>query len=189
MSNNANRLTAWLTKLALLALAYFGLLVPCYAVTPATFVSDSPNAFLPIGFTYAGNKFVGSILDNGTGQNLLYSTPLTGGTPTLFGAGVTLAASYGSEHFVASSLGLAGFPSRDIYVAEGNNIHHLSNTGVDLGVFVNSGTPLNGDVRGITFDSIGTFANQMLVTTHNGYVYSINSIGKATQIGSTGEDT
>jgi hypothetical protein len=44
-------------------------------ITPVAFTPSNPIGGGPIGWTFAGNKFVGSILDNGTGQNLLYSTP------------------------------------------------------------------------------------------------------------------
>src|SRR5437867_6547408 len=67
-----------------------------------------------IGFAYAGNKFVGSVQGDGAGQ--LYSTDLNGGSVALFAPSVSLAASPAGEHFVASSLGLGGFPSRDIHV-------------------------------------------------------------------------
>src|SRR4051812_22316162 len=39
-------------------------------VTPAAFTPPNPIGGAPIGWAYAGNKFIGSILDNGTGQNL-----------------------------------------------------------------------------------------------------------------------
>jgi hypothetical protein len=59
-----------------------------------------------------------------------------------------------------------------------------------MGNFISgSSGGLVGDVRGITFDAVGTFANQMLVTTHAGNVYQVNSAGNATLIASTGEDT
>lgn len=137
-----------------------------------------------IGFAYAGNKFVGSVQRDGT--NVLYSTDLTGGNIQAFAPTVSLSGNPGSEHFVSSSLGLGGFPSRDIYVASANSIVHIANDGSSSNVFASG---LVGSVRGITFDGAGTFGNDMLVTTNAGKVYRINSAGATTLLASTGEDT
>src|SRR5437867_2212437 len=137
-----------------------------------------------IGFAYAGNKFVGSV--EGDGPNLLYSTDLNGGSVALFAPSVSLDASPAGEHFVASSLGLGGFPSRDIYVAEGTGIRHITNDGTSDDVFVSG---LASNVRGILFDAIGTFGHDMLVTTDAGHVYRIDSGGVATLLATIGPDT
>ena len=139
-----------------------------------------------IGFAYAGDKFVGSV--QGDGFNILYSTDLVGGNRQVFAPTAFIApGTDASEHFIASSLGIGGFPNRDLYVAQGGGaIHHLSNTGADLGVFVSG---LSGQVRGISFDSIGTFGGDMLVTTDNGSVYRINSAGVPTLLATLGADT
>lgn len=188
MSKLRNMASAWSARISLLAL--LGLAVPCHAVTPLPFTPNNPLGGAPIGFAYAGNKFVGTILDNGTGQNLLYSTNLTGTGVTPFAPAVILNPNYGQEHYVSSSLGLGGFPNRDVYVASGNNIDHISNTGTPLGLVVGgSGLGINGDVRGITFDAVGTFGYNMIVTTHTGYVYKIDNAGNPTQLAYTGEDT
>src|SRR6516162_9445003 len=62
-----------------------------------------PPADGTVGFTYAGNKFVGSVLQNGTGS--LYSTDLTGGNVQPFAPSVSLN-SLSGEHYVAASFGL-----------------------------------------------------------------------------------
>ncbi len=185
------RLTRGSIRLAPLALILAVSTAPAALVNPVPFTPSVPTLpGGPIGFAYAGNKFVGSVLDNGTGTGLLYSTDTSGNYQGLFGPGVTLNPNFGSEHYVSSSVGLGGFPLRDVYVASGNNVHHLSNTGADLGLVVTgSSGGLNGDVRGITFDTVGTFGYQMIVTTHTGYVYTINNAGNPFQIGFTNEDT
>src|SRR5690242_20515722 len=96
---------------------------PAGAVTFNTFVTDggitsAMGTSATIGFAYAGNKFVGSIQRSGT--DVLFQTDLTGGSVSPFAAGVSLASTVSDEHYVSSSLGLGGFPSRDIYVASGN---------------------------------------------------------------------
>ncbi|MDP9173445.1 MAG: hypothetical protein M3O30_06210 [Planctomycetota bacterium] len=188
MKKNINPLAGIIA--ATLCVVVWAISAQC-AITPTPFIANNPIGGAPIGWAFAGNKFVGSILDSGSGQNLLYSTNLTGGNIQPFGGTVTLAVNYGLEHYVSSSIGLGGFPVGDVYVASGNNIQHITNAGVaDPGLFVNGSTGgINGLVRGITFDSVGTFNHDMIVTTHNGFVYTVDSAGNATQIASTGEDT
>ena len=194
MITNHNRTLRMAAGATLVAVS--SVVVPAFAATvnPQPFVTNPP-AGGPIGFTYAGNKFVGTILDNGSGQNLIYSTDLSGGSVQTFapGPGVTLASSYGLEHYVSASLGggQGGFPVNDVYVASGNNVIHISNNGAtNYGNFITSGGPSSLDsVRGIAFDATGSWGGDMFVTTHLGFVYRVNSAGVATQIASTGEDT
>jgi len=163
-----------------------------HGVTMSPFTPNNPIGGGPIGWTFAGNKFVGSILDTVAqpGTNLLYSTDLTGNSVTPFGGTQVLAPTYGQEHFVASSFGLGGFAVGDVFAASGNNIVHYSNAGVSTGNFISGSTGgIVGDVRGIMFDTVGTFGNDMIVTTHAGNVYRVNSAGVPTLIASTGEDT
>ena len=135
-----------------------------------------------VGFAYAGNKFVGSTLQNGTGS--LYSTDLNGGNVQPFAPGVSLTSTT-AEHFVAASFGLGGFPNGDIYAADGSNIVHITNNGAASNTFVSA---LGGQVRGITFDLVGTFNKNMLVTTTSGNVYEVNSAGTPTLLANVGED-
>src|SRR5689334_16533566 len=77
-----------------------------------------------IGFAYAGNKFVGSVYPN---NSQLYQTNLSGGAVTKFGLPIP---GGNSELYVSSSLGLGGFPSRDIYASAGptvGGLYHFSN--------------------------------------------------------------
>lgn len=138
-----------------------------------------------VGFTYAGNKFVGSALGDGAG--ILYATDLSGKNVRVFAPGVSVpAGSISSEHYVASSLGLGGFPERDIYVGAGNGILHISNDGTRSSMFV---TDLATPVRAMHFDGVGTFGHDLLVTTYGGQVYRITSQGIVTLLASVGEDT
>jgi hypothetical protein len=144
------------------------------------------GSFDPIGFAYAGNKFVGSLYFPSDPNHILYSTDLTGHNIQPFGTGVSIPTAVPEEHFVASSLGLGGFPSRDIYVGALGQIIHISNDGTTGGPFV---TGLNGEVRGILFDPVGTFGNDMLVSTSSGTIYKVGSQGHATVLASIGTDT
>jgi len=146
-----------------------------------------------IGFAYIGDGFVGSVQADGTGD-VLYRTDLTGGNVQIFAPTVAIASNPSSEHFVASSLGLGGFPDRDVYVASGAGIVHIDHAGTTGSPLVTSvdgvpGSVLGAPVRGILFDAIGTFGNDMLVTTTSGQIYRIDSTGAATLLASVGEDT
>ncbi|TMG86513.1 MAG: hypothetical protein E6H74_03035 [Betaproteobacteria bacterium] len=147
-----------------------------------------------IGFAYIGDGFVGTVQADGTG-NVLYRTNLTGGSVAVFAPTVNIpVGSPSSEHYVSSSLGLGGFPMRDVYVAAADGIIHIDHAGAAGNQFITSvngiaGSNLASAVRGIMFDSVGTFGNQMLVTTNGGQVYRVTSTGAATLLASTGEDT
>ncbi len=155
------------------------------AITFNTFTSPpgSMTAGNTVGFAYAGNKFVGSIYVNGTGS--LYSTDLAGGNAQPFAPSVSLTGTSSAEHFVSASFGLGGFPNGDIYAANGSSITHITNNGASSNIFVSG---LGGEVRGITFDQVGTFANDMLVTTTAGNVYKVTSSASASLLANVGED-
>jgi hypothetical protein len=179
-------MTQNLTRTLLLSALACAASIPARAANFSTVFTD-PHPVVAegtIGFAYAGNKFVGSVQRDGTGA--LYSTDLNGGSVQLFAPTVSLAANPSSEHFVSASLGLGGFPSRDIYVANANGVMHIANNGASSNVFV---TGLIGNVRGITFDGVGTFGNDMLITTDTGNVYRVNSSGSPSLLASVGEDT
>ena len=138
----------------------------------------TPGDSRPIGFAFAGNKFVGSTYPN---NSQLYQTDLSGGAVTKFGTPIPQG---NSELFVSSSLGLGGFPSRDIYASAGPSVgglYHFSNNGLTQGTFAVTGaTALNTDyVKGIAFDPYGNFGFSMIVTTNSGNVYKVNSSGVA----------
>ena len=155
-----------------------------------TFVSSSDiNAVEgqnnTIAFTYAGNKFVGSVYFGGS-NNQLYSTNLSGTGVAKFGTPIPGA---GGEVVLAASLGQAGFAKGDIYAGsqDGGEIWHFSNTGGAPIPFVTSG--ISGGVRGILFDPGSSFGGKMLVSTNVGDIYTVDSTGKATLLASVGEDT
>ena len=138
-----------------------------------------------IAFTYAGNKFVGSVYI-GINNNQLYSTDLSEGSDAKFSTPIPTA---GGEVVLAASLGQAGFPQGDIYAGSqlNGNIYHISNAGGPPVPFVISG--IVGGVRGILFDPGSSFGGKMLVSTSSGNVYTVDSAGTATVLASVGEDT
>ncbi len=153
-----------------------------------TFVSSSSiNAVMSstqvIGYTYAGNKFVGSLYPN---DGRLYSTDLSGGSVALFGT----VPGAGGETVVAASLGQGGFASGNIFAGSGANgaIYQFANGGGAPALF----TVLPGcacGVRSIFFDPGSSFGGNMLVTTTTGQIFRVSSLGIATQIANIGADT
>ena len=138
----------------------------------------------PIGFAYAGDKFVGSNYFN----NQLYQTDLTGGGVTNFGAALPISSGSIGEVYVSSSLGLGGFGSRDVFAGSESSgtIYKFNNDGTNQTVFA---IGLIGGVRSIAFDPYGHYGNSMIVATNAGRIYKVDSTGSATLLASTGEDT
>lgn len=151
-------------------------------VTFSPFVAATGGA--PIGFAYAGDKFVGSNYYN----NQLYQTDLSGGSVAAFGTPLPLSSSSVGEIYVSSSLGLGGFGARDVFAGSQSfgTIYRFNNDGTGQTVFA---TGLVGGVRSIAFDPYGLYGNDMFVATNAGYVYRINSVGAVSLLASTGEDT
>jgi hypothetical protein len=156
------------------------------AVTFNTYVQQSsidgalPGGARPIGFAYAGNKFVGSVWF-GPNNNQLYQTNLAGTVVTTFGNPIPGAT---DELYVSSSLGLGGFGNGDIYSSNGvqGGLYRFSNNASSQGVFTVTGaTALNSEfVKGIAFDPFGNYGNNMLVSTNAGHIYTVTSSGVAT---------
>ena len=185
MSLTNMRHFAPLTFLSILVVLALPLSANAVPITFNTFVqqSDINTALSPgdtsvIGFAYAGNRFIGSVYPN---NSQLYQTDLSGGAVTTFGSPIPGAS---SELYVSSSLGLGGFPNRDIYVSAGpgHGLYHFSNNGLSQGAFTVTGaTNLNSEyVKGIAFDPYGNYGYDMLVTTDAGNLYKVTSGGVAT---------
>jgi hypothetical protein len=138
----------------------------------------------PIGFAYAGDRFVGSNYFN----NQLYQTDLSGGNVQAFGAPLPIASGAIGEVYVSSSLGLGGFGLRDIFAGSQalGTVYRFNQDGSGQSAFVSG---LVGGVRSIAFDPFGLYGGNMIVATNAGFVYSVNSAGVATLLASTGEDT
>ncbi len=175
--------------LVLSCLAMVVLTTPAHALTPpTTFVSQTDltttlGSPYPIGFTYAGDRFVGSgAYPSGT---QLYQTNLTGGGVTTFGAPLT---GFSGEIFVASSFATGAYGSNLIYAGSQNttSIVRLAHDGSSQSVFANG---IAGGVRSIAFDPYGNYGNDMIVATGTGNIYKVDSLGNATLLTNVGEDS
>lgn len=140
-----------------------------------------------IGFSYAGNKFVGSVYFN----NQLYQTDLAGDNAQKFGAALPISSGSAGEIYVSSSLGLGGFASRNIFAGSQSfgtvwTYGNAATTSDAATAFVSG---LTGGVRSIAFDPYGNYGGDMIVATSAGRIYRVNSLGAATQIANVGADT
>ena len=138
----------------------------------------------PIGFTYAGNKFVGTggyYLTSGQ----LYQTNLNGGGITTFGSPIP---DPGGEVVVSASPDGSGFGNNSIYVGSGSGgkIYDYSNSGGAPTLFTTVGL---GAVRAISFDTQGLYGNKMIVTTTAGAIYEVDSAGHSTLWADLSTDT
>jgi len=170
---------AFLALLGVVTLVAFSAMPARAAIVFNTFTTPNiPQGNSPIGFTFAGNKFVGSLYNTNTGNIVLYSTDLNGGNVQQFGAGLSASSGSSTEHYVAASLGLGGFPKGDIYVAQGNSVIHYNNAGTSVDLNFATGLVSGGEgVRGILFDSTGGFGFNMLASTDIGNIYKIGPGG------------
>jgi hypothetical protein len=140
-----------------------------------------------IGFSFAGNKFVGSIYFN----NQLYQTDLDGNNAVKFGAPLPITSASAGEIYVSSSLGLGGFASRSIFAGSQSfgSVWTYSNGATTATAATPFVTGLVGGVRSIAFDPYGNYGGDMIVATSVGRIYRVNSGGVATQIANLGFDT
>lgn len=166
---------------------------PAWAITFNTFVSQADlmaqysGSSSTIGFSYAGDKFVGSIYFN----NQLYQTDLNGQSVAKFGAPLPIASGVAGEIYVSSSLGLGGFASRAIFAGSeaAGTVWTYANNATPATAAIQFATGLSGDVRSIAFDPYGNYGYNMVVATQTGNVYRINSAGVPTLLASLGSDS
>ena len=160
------------------------------SVTFSTFVSGSAISSAlgqdnTIGFTYAGDEFVGSVYF-GSNNLQLYSTNLSGGNVQPFGSPIP---DGGGEVVLAASLGQGGFPKGDIYTSGADsNIYHYANAGGSPSLFATLPGGA-GAIRQVFFDPGSSFGGNMLVSTTSGGIYKVTSAGAVTLLASTGEDS
>jgi len=94
-----------------------------------------------------------------------------------------------SEELIAISPGLGGFPAGFVYVTQGKNIMQVSPSGSSVTLFATIPS-LPPSHNGITFDHVGTFGYDMIVTAGtsahttgaSGEIWRVNSAGVATLI-------
>jgi len=150
-------------------------------------LSGAVGSTSAIGFSYAGNKFVGSTYFN----NQLYQTDLAGNNAQKFGAALPISSGSAGEIYVSSSLGLGGFASRSVFAGSQSfgTVWSYGNAATTVTAATQFVTGLTGGVRSIAFDPYGNYGGDMLVATSQGRIYRVDSTGTATQIANVGADT
>jgi hypothetical protein len=136
----------------------------------------------PIGFTYAGNKFVGT--GGYPNSNVLYQTNLSGQNIAVFGS----VPDANNEVVLAASPDGSGYGSNDIFSGSGANgqVYQFSNSGGTPTLFA---TVPTGQVRGIGFDTTGLYGDNMIVTTTSGGVYEVGTGGSVSLLANLNTDT
>lgn len=162
------------------------------AIPLSTFVSSAELSGAvgdtdAIGFSYAGNKFVGSTYFN----NQLYQTDLAGNNAAKFGAALPISSGSAGEVYVSSSLGLGGFASRNVFAGSQSfgTVWTYANAATTSTAATQFVTGLTGGVRSIAFDPYGSYGGDMIVATSAGRVYRVDSAGAATELANVGADT
>ena len=155
----------------LLLLLIFLFATQSYASTPSVFVSSINN---PIGIAASSDRVLVTLY--GENPNRVWSID-SFGAQTVF---ATLPGTPSVATNVAISPGMGGFPSGSVYVTQGPNIYRISPDGTSVVLFKTIPS-LSTEYNGITFDRVGSFGFDMIVTSsYNGEVWRLNSSGTAT---------
>ena len=153
------------------------------------------------GVFYAANPTYFANVPNATGvaagrADLLVSEFCTGnidkvacdGTFSLF-ATIPQLPTACQEKYLAmapSQSAMAGFTPRDVFITQGDDVFKFSGGTLTLFATIPCGAR-HADHTGITFDHVGTFGFNMIVTCQNGGgVWTIDGTGTVTPIASTG---
>jgi hypothetical protein len=92
-----------------------------------------------------------------------------------------------AEHPSDSSRGLGGFLCNEVFYGAGPLILRRSSREIHARPF-DVFAKLDGIVRSLLFDTVGTFGFEMLATTEAGSLYRIDKVGKATKLANVNED-
>jgi hypothetical protein len=90
-----------------------------------------------------------------------------------------------NEMYLAISPALGTWAPNDIYATLGNLVYKIPPSGSPVTLFATLPSGCGPDRSGITFDHVGTFGNDMIVTCLSGAVWRVNSAGVPTFVAST----
>ena len=169
--------------IAVLGLVAYGIV---YAATPSTFVEFTPHRN-PIDIvTKTADTLLITEYCVPQGGISIFSMDCTGAfTPF---TRISIRPNGGClEEYLDISPGLGGFPAGHVYVTQGRNIYEFTPTGDLVGDPFATVPIADRDHTGITFDRVGTFDHQMIITSVTGHVYTIDSAGIATTLAHVGE--
>jgi len=89
------------------------------------------------------------------------------------------------ERYIAISPGLGTWAPNDIYVTDGDVVYKVTPDGLGVTTFATM-TGCGNDQSGITFDHVGTFGFDMIVTCANGDIWRVDSTGTPTRVANLG---
>jgi hypothetical protein len=163
------RTRIYLTIVGLLALT--GII---YAANPMPFASGIP---FPTGVAASPDLL---LVSEYCSENI--DSVACDGTHTLF----AMFPGFGScrEKYMTiapSQSAAAGFTPRDVFAVEGALVFKIDSVG-NVTLFTTLGGCLASDHNGITFDHVGTFGFDMIVTCQEGNVFRVHGDGTETQI-------
>ena len=150
-----------------------------YLHLPEQVFANLPRA---VDITWNGENFIGSDRANLSSARLV-SISLDGKTITPFAP--SFSTNNGSmEDYVAVSPGQHGFPPGYYYVLSFDSIYKIDYSGNSVQLF---STPVKDQqLSFIAFDTVGTWAYNLLALYMNGMIWSINSNGNATEVANVG---
>lgn len=185
--NRARKLALLTAGITCLALAGLAGLAGAATATPFTTVGTLPNG--PIGVAVSQSRLIASEwcnpqLDSISDTGVV--TPYASIPPYLPNPGICV------ERYMAFSPGQNGWAPGDLYVTQDNIIYKVADGGgagsVSLFANIPAGSCDSPDRTihsGITFDTVGTFGNDMIVTCVEGSVWRINTAGVVTEVTDT----
>jgi hypothetical protein len=164
------------------------LLVPIILATACVALGDTitgAGAPVGVGATTTELLYTQPILQTSSGTRVVESVTISGGVgtfstfsvlPDQIGS-ISSPATTSSENYLAISPGLGGFTPGAVYVSAVVNSQNVivSVPGNTVFATLPSGSAPTNQV-GVTFDSVGTFGNALIVTTSAG-VFGYNSAG------------
>ncbi|HLK33650.1 MAG TPA: hypothetical protein VKT29_11210, partial [Terriglobales bacterium] len=152
---------------ALLLLASFA-----PAATPTFFTSmDDPSGVAATQYNLYATEYCGDqthvfSIDPAGNKSIFATLPGTGGGCL--------------EKYIAIAPGLGGFPPNYLYITQGRQIIQVSADGTNVSVFTTIPGLPPSSANGITFDRLGNFGYNMLVTGFDGNIWQVNAAGQAT---------
>jgi hypothetical protein len=179
------------------AVAFVGIAVSSVYGQPATKnVFAAPGLTTPIGIAYSSTANALLITEpfcgtpsgaNATGFSVQAVSPSGGNTlfANLPAVPLSTNPAFGHntppgnacfEFYPAVSPGLGGFTAGDVYVSLGNSVAKIPAAGGSASIFA-TGLNATDTESGITFDSVGTFCNDLIVVGQNGGINLITSGG------------
>jgi len=152
------------------------------AVTqPPTSAGESatgPSTFATLGKPVGVAATANALLVTQAQRNTVKAIDSSGNV-TLFATLPTTGTSI--EPYIAVSSGMGGFPAGKVYVVVRQKIFQISPNGSNVKLFKKI-LGLSSGNNGITFDTVGTFGFNMIITDRRGPVWTVTSSGVATQI-------